>query len=408
MSNFTQFNLPKSLIDSLLRMQIQEPTPIQKEAIPLILEHHDLLASAQTGSGKTLAFVLPLVLKLLNDKKANALILVPTRELAVQVSQTLQKILHGIASMPTTLLIGGAPMGKQFAELKRRPRIVVGTPGRINDHLNRQTLHLNQTRFLVVDEADRMLDMGFGIQLDQIAEYLPEERQTLMFSATVDPRIEKMSKKYLKNPKQITIAPSIQTTPKIKQEIVEISFPEKLNTLLEQINQRLGSLIVFVRTRRGTDSLCKQLQEYGHHAAAIHGDLRQSKRDSVIRDFRNQKTRILVATDVAARGLDIPHVAHVINYNLPECPEDYIHRIGRTARAGAEGSALCLITPDEVYKWRDIRKLLDPEIAKTLTLKSDGKFNPGQRPPKHSRNPTQKKFWKGGRQRKPTHRKAYK
>ena len=327
-------NLPLELVKTLEAIKITIPTPIQARSIPVILEGKDLLASAQTGTGKTLAYALPLATRLINDPKAAALVLVPTRELAIQVKTTLTQILAKLSSIKIAVLIGGEPMFKQLAQLKAQPRIIVGTPGRINDHLNRKSLKLGRTNFIVIDEADRMLDMGFGIQLDQITEHLSEIRQTVMFSATLLPAVIKVSEKYLKNPEYIKENPNASAAPKINQQIIHTSSGEKFNHLLKELNDREGSVIVFVKTKRGADHLADKLRQEDQSADAIHGDLRQRQRDKVIRDIRQHKSRILVATDIAARGLDIPHIRHVINYDLPQCPEDYIHRIGRTARAG--------------------------------------------------------------------------
>lgn len=361
MKNFHDLGLPAGIVETLQQMQITVPTPIQLEAIPPAIHGRDILASAQTGTGKTIAYSIPLIIKLAGNLRDRGLILTPTRELAVQVQQTLNQMLGKTSSFKTALLIGGAPMFKQICELRKKPQLIVGTPGRIADHLMRGTLKLDETRFLILDEADRMLDMGFETQLEKIAEYLPEVRQTLMFSATLPVNMDRLLKKYLKDPQKISIASSEQNTPKIKQEVIHTTAHEKLSQLLDQLNQREGSIIVFVKTKHGCERLSKELRSYGHHAEAIHGDLPQRRRERVIREFRSNKSRILVATDVAARGLDIPHVMHVINFDLPQCPEDYIHRIGRTGRAGAEGNALCFLLPDDGYKWKLICRLVNPK-----------------------------------------------
>ncbi len=363
MSNFEQFSLPAALVSSLKGMQITTPTPIQGATIPVALSGRDILASAQTGSGKTLAYLIPLVAKLLEHPASCAVILTPTRELAAQVQQCLRGLLGSSAPFSTVLLIGGAPMFKQMDALKRRPRLIVGTPGRITDHLIRGSLKLKSARFLVVDEADRMLDMGFGVQLDKIAEFLPAERQTLMFSATLPPNIDQLSKKYLTQPERIAVDSTNLPAPKIKQEVIRTTNGQKFSLLLEQLGRREGSVIIFTKTKRGADHLSEELKAYGHNANAIHGDLSQNRRNSVIRSFRDSVHRILVATDVAARGLDIPHIMHVINYDLPQCAEDYIHRIGRTGRAGAEGNALCFVSPGDNGKWNAIARLMNPEQA---------------------------------------------
>jgi len=355
---FGDFALPENLCQALKGMGMSCPTPIQAATIALAIEGQDIMASAQTGSGKTLAYILPLVARLLASPGGHALVLAPTRELAAQVRDILGQLLGRRPAFNMALLIGGESMGKQFAQLKGRPRIVVGTPGRICDHLNRGNLSLKQAGFLVIDEADRMLDMGFSVQLDRIIEHLPKERQTLMFSATVPANILKLSQKYLQDPARVCVDPPTKAAPNIKQAVIRTTPGEKFPNLLRELNEREGSVIVFVKTKRGADQLADKLRRQDLSADSIHGDLRQRQRDRAILHFRNNKTRIMVATDIAARGLDIPHIRHVINYDLPQCPEDYIHRIGRTARGGLEGSALCLICPGDSAKWNAINRLM--------------------------------------------------
>ncbi|HRE32128.1 MAG TPA: DEAD/DEAH box helicase, partial [Candidatus Berkiella sp.] len=243
--------------------------------------------------------------------------------------------------------------------LKRRPRIIIGTPGRIIDHLQRRTLNLQSVRYLVLDETDRMLDMGFSQDIETILGNLQDERQTLLFSATLPQAIVKLSKKYLaENAQRIAIGSTTEPSRQIKQETIQVSSGSKFTTLLTALEEREGSVIIFVKTKISADKLAEKLQEKDHAADAIHGDLNQRKRDRVIREFRNNKCRILVATDIAARGIDIPHIMHVINYDLPQCPEDYIHRIGRTGRAGMTGFALSFVSPDERHKWKAIHRLI--------------------------------------------------
>lgn len=361
---FDSFAFPESLSSALKEMGITCPTPIQAATIALCIEGKDVMASAQTGTGKTLAYVLPLMVRLLSSPNSNALVLAPTRELAAQVRDILRQLLGRRPAFNMALLIGGESMGKQFAQLKGRPRIIVGTPGRICDHLTRGSLSLKHTGFLVIDEADRMLDMGFSVQLDKIAPYLSKERQTLMFSATLPANIVKLSQKYLQDPARVSVDSTTKAAPNIKQEIIRTTAGEKFPNLLRELNERDGSVIIFVKTKRGADQLADKLRRQDLSADSIHGDLKQRQRDRAILQFRNSKTRIMVATDVAARGLDIPHIRHVINYDLPQCPEDYIHRIGRTARAGTEGNALCLICPDDNAKWNAINRLMNPGAPK--------------------------------------------
>ena len=358
MINFKEIGVPAEMLDTLVKMNFINPTPIQEKAIPIALQGHDILGSAQTGTGKTAAFAIPLISHLINNTNSTALVLLPTRELAMQVLDAANKMLGNIGNIKSALLIGGDSIGKQFQQLQRKPRLIVGTPGRINDHLSRKSLNLKFTDFLVLDETDRMLDMGFGMQLDEIAKFLPKERQTLMFSATLPKNIMSLSKKYLNNPVRIAVGNDNEVVPKIKQEVVKTTDNTKYIDLVHQINTRNGSLLVFVKTKFGADKLAVRLSRENFSTGAIHGNLRQTKRDHVISDFRKQRFRVLVATDIAARGLDIPHIENVINYDLPQCPEDYIHRIGRTGRAGAEGVAINFLTSKDNSKWREIKKLI--------------------------------------------------
>ncbi len=356
MTSFASFGLPSLLNESLTRLKITIPTPIQGKAIPPGLEGSDILASAQTGTGKTIAYLLPLLTHLLNSSRSSALILAPTRELAGQIRDNARALLG--KKFDIALLIGGDSMGKQLSLLRRNQRLIIGTPGRIQDHITRKSLHLKETRFLVLDETDRMLDMGFSETLKKIVSSLPQERQTFMFSATLPPSINKLSHNYLKNPHLISIGSPHQAAAKIKQETLQTLSSEKFARLVDELNKREGSVIIFVKTKHGADRLAEKLIHQNHPAVAMHGDLKQRKREDVLRNFRNLKKRILVATDIAARGIDIPHIKHVINYDPPQCPEDYIHRIGRTGRAGEEGYALSLISPEDYNKWKRIPNLI--------------------------------------------------
>ncbi|WP_341749166.1 DEAD/DEAH box helicase [Candidatus Tisiphia endosymbiont of Sialis lutaria] len=351
------FNLPNEVIISLEQMNITSPTEIQREAIPIAMQGSDILASSQTGSGKTLAYLLPIVNSFIQTKSM-ALVLVPTRELASQVRTTLTNVTTQI-KLPSAVLIGGEPMHKQFTQLKANPKVVIGTPGRIIDHLLRGTLKLNTVQLVVLDEMDRMLDMGMKEQLEEINKYIPEKRQVLMFSATMPKHIIALSQKYVINPKCITIGSTTQAASQIKQETLRVSDKEKFPELIKQLKQRDGSIIIFVKTKRGADQLAKMLKFEDHKAEAIHGDLTQGRRDHVIASFRSSRHRIMVATDVAARGLDIPHTQHVINYDLPMSPEDYLHRIGRTGRAGLSGCALSFISPEDNIRWKAIDRLMN-------------------------------------------------
>ena len=356
-SGFDHFGLPPKLLQSIHRMNFTTPTPVQAAAIPLAMAGKDILGSAQTGTGKTGAFGIPLIAKLMEQADSTALVMTPTRELAAQVADMLAQLIP-VPNIKLAVLIGGEAMPKQFRQLTAGPRIIVGTPGRINDHLRRSSLKLSKASFLVLDETDRMLDMGFGPQLDEIMKFMPKERQTMMFSATLPDNIVKLSRKYMDKPERVAVGSLTSPITKIKQETIKLDEKSKYEQLMVELEERKGSIVIFVKTKFGAQRLSDKLCKEDHRADAIHGDLQQRKRDRVIADFREKRFRILVATDVAARGLDIPHIEHVINYDLPQVAEDYIHRIGRTARAGAEGSAVNFVTPIDGAKWRAIYKLI--------------------------------------------------
>ena len=360
--NFSDLPIENKLKNSIKFADFKTPTPIQSKSIPVSLTGKDILGTAQTGTGKTLAFTIPMINRLILDKNAMALIICPTRELASQVMQTVLKLNVREIGIGNALLIGGESMQKQLKKLKKRARIIVGTPGRINDHLKRQSLNLSKVSYLVLDETDRMLDMGFTPQIELILKFIPKNHQTLLFSATLPNNILRISEKYLNNPERIAVGSLSTPIEKIKQETFQITQDKKYHELINQLVERSGSILVFVKTKHGADKIVKRLKYDGHSADAIHGNLRQSKRDRVINNFRIGKNRILVATDVAARGLDIPLIQHVINYDLPQVPEDYIHRIGRTGRAGKEGSALTFLTPNDKAMWNSISKLIDPNF----------------------------------------------
>ncbi len=357
MSDFNQYCLPDALLHALKQLEIITPTPIQSRVLPLALEGKDILGSAKTGTGKTFAFAIPILVRLMLDPKASALVLSPTRELATQLMQAFKSLMDSRSKIHAALLIGGDPIAKQSRQLKRGARLLIGTPGRINDHLIRGMLNLKNTNCLVLDETDQMLDMGFKPQIDQIVKYLPKIRQTLLFSATFPNNIMQLSKAYLRDPIRISVGGPVEPVTKIKQDVVHLKESEKYQHLSEHLDKCKGAVLVFVKTKHAAERMSKRLRQTGHSVDTIHGDLRQNKRERVMKAFRNQTFRILVATDVAARGLDIPLIQHVINYDLPQCRDDYIHRVGRTARAGAEGSALSFVTPSESRLWNMIQGL---------------------------------------------------
>ncbi len=351
---FTQ--LPDYLQRSLKQQGIATPTEIQTGAISPALAGKDVLATAQTGTGKTLAFLLPLLVQLEKNPSQNALVLSPTRELAQQTFEEIKKLEDEEHAFKPVLIIGGDNIHKQFADLRKHPRIIVATPGRVIDHLQRKSIDLKHTHFLVLDETDRMLDMGFIEDMRRIVQGLPQPRQTFLLSATLPKEIVSLSSEFLQNPIRVKVGSVVSAADRVMQEIVYVSIREKLPQLLHELSVRQGSVLIFTRTRRGAERLTKQLKLYGQKANALHGDLRQNRRRQVLEFFKTQAVRVLVATDVAARGIDVPHIAHVINYDLPQSPEDYIHRIGRTGRAGAVGSAISFIS-DDTDKWQEICKV---------------------------------------------------
>lgn len=374
MTEFSSLGLSAIMLKSLERLDFSSATPIQAAAIPLALQGKDVLGTAQTGTGKTAAFGLPLVEHIAaNPQNHTALVITPTRELAGQVQKALESFIDRAQKIKTALLIGGEPYFKQLRALEQNPAIIIGTPGRLNDHLTQGTLDLSGITYLVLDETDRMLDMGFSVQIDALLEGMDgpssnseagghkKARQTMLFSATLPPKIESLAKTYMTNPERVSMGTQSAPATDIAQETMFMAQGEKLHATLKILAEREGSAVVFVRTKYGTERFAKSLAAEGVKAEALHGDLRQRKRDNVITAFRREKFRVLVATDVAARGLDIPHVTMVINHDLPQVAEDYVHRIGRTARAGAKGEAISFVSPAEKGLWAAITRMLNPK-----------------------------------------------
>jgi ATP-dependent RNA helicase DeaD len=369
--SFIDLGLSDALLKSITAVGYEEPTPIQMATIPLMLEGRDVIAQAQTGSGKTAAFGLPII-ETINPKlrHVQALILCPTRELAIQVSESLHK--YGRHKEVETLPIyGGQPYERQFRGLQRGPQIVVGTPGRVMDHMRRQTLDVSRIKFFILDEGDEMLDMGFIEDIEWILEQVPEERQTALFSATMPPRIVDLSQRYLNQPERISVVSKTMTVPETTQAFYEVPRNRKIDALTRILDAEVPTLsMIFCRTKMMVDELGEALLARGYSAETLHGDLSQAQRDRVMRRFRTGQADILIATDVAARGLDIPDVSHVINYDIPGDPEAYVHRIGRTGRAGKTGVAITLVTAREV-RWirqieRAVRARIEPRRLPTV------------------------------------------
>ncbi|MEM6589677.1 MAG: DEAD/DEAH box helicase [Pseudomonadota bacterium] len=402
MSKFQQLGLSPKLSERLDKSGFTTPTPIQGKAIPLALEGHDIMGLAQTGTGKTLAFGLPMIDTLMAKpqkpapKTVKALILAPTRELVNQISDNLLALTK---ATPLTLVtvVGGQSMARQIKALERGNDILVSTPGRLIDHMNRGTVDLSTVRHLVLDEADQMLDMGFIHDLRKIAPRLGTPRQTMLFSATMPKQMEELSRSYLTNPQRVEVAPPGKTGNKIDQSVIFVEKVEKPSKLREVLSADPDALsLVFSRTKHGAERMKKKLVADGYNAVSIHGDKTQGQRDKALKAFRAGKAKILVATDVAARGIDIPDVAYVINYDLPNAPESYVHRIGRTARAGRDGTAISFCSPEERGQLRDIEKLIgrrfgaddtDENAVASDTPMPDGKPR-NDKPPRrrHRRN----------------------
>ena len=363
-------------------MEISEPTPIQQETIPLLLAGRDVIGQARTGSGKTLAFATPMVERC--DPRVHevqALVLTPTRELAIQVGQVTDAVAKS-QGLHTTLLYGGRSARPEQSALRRGAQIVIGTPGRTLDHLRQGTLDLRSVRFLVLDEADEMLDRGFARDVEGILGYTPSERQTAMFSATLPDWVATTAAKHLRQPATVEVDADLQTLPSVTHLVYSIRRDHKIGALRSLLDERNGeAVIVFGKTKHGVKKLARQLDELGYPVGALQGNLRQNARERVMREFRSGGTPILVATNVAARGLDIDGVGQVINYDLPDSPQLFTHRVGRTGRMGREGEAITFVTPEEESKWREIDRSLgvrfvrrpwndDPELQQPVRRRS--------------------------------------
>lgn len=363
---FEELNLSKELQMGISDMGFEEMTPIQAKAIPVVLEGKDIIGQAQTGTGKTASFGIP-ILELVDEDsiKIQALILCPTRELSIQVADEISKLGKYKEGIRVLAVYGGQPIERQIKALKKGVQIVVGTPGRVMDHMRRKTIRTGNIRMIVLDEADEMFDMGFRDDIEFVMQQLPAERQTIFFSATMPKEIIKFASKYQRDPEIIKVIPKELTVPRVEQayfELDEHMKTEILSRLLDIYNPK--QTIVFCNTKRKVDELVAQLQTRGYFADGLHGDLRQSQRDRVMAKFRTGSIDILVATDVAARGIDVDDIDLVINYDLPQDPEYYVHRIGRTARAGREGKAFSFIVGRDKNKLRDIQRYTNTKIAR--------------------------------------------
>ncbi|NGP46258.1 DEAD/DEAH box helicase [Bacillaceae bacterium SIJ1] len=365
MAKFNELGLGNDILEAIGQMGFEEATPIQAQSIPLSLQGTDVIGQAQTGTGKTAAFGVPMIEKTLEKHPGIAgLVVAPTRELAMQVAEELNKIgrFKNIRALP---IYGGQDIQRQIRALKKRPQIVVGTPGRLLDHIKRKTLRLQKLHTVVLDEADEMLNMGFIEDIEAILKEVPEERQTLLFSATMPDPIRRIAEKFMKDPETVRVKAKEVTVPNITQNFIEVDERKKFDAftrLLDMENPDLA--IVFGRTKRRVDELSEALASRGYSAEGIHGDLTQSKRTSVMKQFKNRSIEVLVATDVAARGLDVSGVTHVYNFDIPQDPESYVHRIGRTGRAGKTGVAYTFVTPREMGQLKNIERLTKRKMTR--------------------------------------------
>ncbi len=367
-NGFAGLGLAPALHSVLAKLNFTTPTPIQVKSIPTAIAGQDVMGIAQTGTGKTLAFGLPMIQRL-NQIQGRGLILLPTRELALQVDESL-RLIGASLGLKTAVLIGGANMEQQVRALRRNPNIIIATPGRLNDHLKQKNVRLDDVKIVVLDEADRMLDMGFEPQIKTIFQAVSTERQTLLYSATMPAAIFNLAKKYMRLPVQIEVAPTGTTVEKVTQEIFIIQQHEKLSLTKKILEQYKGSVLIFTRTKHGAKKLKMAIQAFGFTAGEIHSNRSLNQRKEALQAFKIGRTRVLIATDIASRGIDVAGIELVLNYDLPDNSEDYVHRIGRTARAGALGHAISFATPNQRRDLRDIERLVKKiiPISKTPEL----------------------------------------
>jgi len=357
LKQFNELNLSPALQQRLADSNFVHPTPVQAAAIPPALEGRDILATAQTGTGKTLSFLIPLIERMpAASRGPAALVLLPTRELAMQVLEAWRQLTQEKST--AVLVCGGLAEGPQLGALRRGPRLIVATPGRLEDYLTRRLVNLSAVKMLVLDEVDRMLDMGFKPAIRRIAAALPPDRQTLCYSATLSPAIREVANNYLRNPVRVEIGSVLKPSPNVELRSFEVPSDKKQELLEHLLGKHDGSFLVFVRTKHGADRLARRLSRAGHSTTQIHGDRSQSQRSAALSNFAEGRHRVLVATDVAARGIDVADVAHVVNFDMPKEAEDFVHRVGRTGRASRRGLASTFATPDEAHTLHKMERSL--------------------------------------------------
>ncbi len=362
-NGFYGLGIAPKLLDVLEKLKFTTPTPIQSQSIPVALEGKDVMGIAQTGTGKTLAFGIPMIQRLAQTR-GRGLIVLPTRELALQVQESLQRIGQQIG-LKTVVLIGGMPIDRQIRELRANPHIFIGTPGRINDHLDQKVLKLHDVNVIVLDEADRMLDMGFAPQIQRIMQHVPAERQTMLFSATMPQEIVRLANSYMKLPIRVEIARAGTASDRVTQELFFVRKEDKTRLLEKLLAEYKGTVLVFSRTKHGAKRIALAIRGIGHTSAELHSNRTLAQRKAALDGFKIGRIRVLVATDIAARGIDVQGIELVLNFDLPDQAEDYVHRIGRTGRASHRGHAISFATPDQRYEVKDIERLLRMNLPVT-------------------------------------------
>ncbi|MDD5527524.1 MAG: DEAD/DEAH box helicase [Patescibacteria group bacterium] len=360
---FNDLGIAEKLLETINKMGLQQPTPIQLKSIPVAVEGKDIIGIAQTGTGKTLAFCIPMIQRLALYK-GKGLVLLPTRELAQQVDENL-RVFGASIGLRTALIIGGESINRQREMLRRNPHVLIATPGRMNDFIMRGWIRLDDVKVLVLDEADMMLDMGFAPQIETIIRKIPKERQTMLFSATMPNEIIRLAARHMAEPVRVEVAPSGQTVDEINQEIMIIHKDARVAQLEKLLQETPGSVLIFCRTKHGVKRLTEQVEMMGHRAAEIHSNRSLEQRRKALAGFKSRKYRVLVATDIAARGIDVKDIELVINFDLPDDPGDYVHRIGRTGRAGKTGKAISFASPDQIRDVRQIERLIKKAIPLT-------------------------------------------
>lgn len=386
-SNFDALGITPKLLQ-VVKNNFTNPTPIQHQVIPSAIDGKDIVGIAQTGTGKTMAFAIPIIQRLAQNK-GQALIILPTRELAQQVDEAIMKIGRSFG-LKTAILIGGASIGPQIRKLRTNPHIIISTPGRLADHLKRNNWSLKNVKIIVLDEADRMLDIGFAPEITKILNMAPKQRQTLLFSATMPAKIATMAATYMKTPLRVEVAPAGTAADHVEQEVIITDTFTKMKLLGKVLSDNQGTVLIFTRTKRGADKVAFNVSNMGHKTVAIHSNKSQSQRQQALRGFKTDKYRIMVATDIASRGIDVKDISLVVNYDLPDNNEDYVHRIGRTGRAGKAGKAITFATMADKRNIKIIERL----IKKSLPIINSPFFTPpdlSHRPARHVRNMSKQK-----------------